>query len=97
MHSAKASSCLLPQASATAYYSQLKTKTPLRLKEKKNHGKKEQNTLYPNTPITPPVLNDDREMRRGLQEQILTRAALLSGMQTLNLAKLPKLSPCLRC
>jgi len=35
VHLVKASSCLLLQASATAYYSQLKTKTLLRLKEKK--------------------------------------------------------------
>jgi hypothetical protein len=35
VHLAKVSSCLLPQASATAYYSQLKTKTLLRLKKKK--------------------------------------------------------------
>jgi hypothetical protein len=70
-----------------------KNSPPIEKKKKKDHQKKEQNTQYPNTPTTPPVLNDALERRRGLQEQILTRAALLSGMQTLNLAKLPKTLP----
>jgi hypothetical protein len=40
VHLVKASSCLLLQASATAYYRQLKTKTLLRLKKKKKPPKK---------------------------------------------------------
>jgi len=86
--------CKLQQLRTTVSWKQ---KLSSDWKKKKSHQKKEQNTHYPNTPTTPPVLNDDRERRRGLQEQILTRAALLSGMQTLNLANLPKLSAFLRC